>query len=97
MNAILSFLGSQGPILLYLLLGTGAAFENFFPPVPADTFVLLGAFLAASGRASAWAVFLVTWLAFFLLYFILPNAWVDARAALWGAIRTRPPTTTTPI
>jgi len=29
--------------------------------------------------------FLVTWLAFFLLYFILPNAWVDARAALWGA------------
>ena len=63
MNAILSFLGSQGPILLYFLLGTGAAFENFFPPVPADTFVLLGAFLAASGRASAWAVFLVTWLA----------------------------------
>jgi membrane protein DedA with SNARE-associated domain len=33
------------------------------PPVPADTFVLLGAFLAASGRASPWLVFLVTWIA----------------------------------
>ncbi|MCI0434734.1 MAG: DedA family protein [Gemmatimonadetes bacterium] len=33
------------------------------PPVPADTFVLLGAFLSGTGRASARAVFLVTWLA----------------------------------
>lgn len=29
--------------------------------------------------------YLVTWVAFFLLYFILPNAHVDPRAALWGA------------
>jgi membrane-associated protein len=33
------------------------------PPVPADTFVLLGAFLAESGRASPWLVFLSTWVA----------------------------------
>ena len=63
MNTILSFLGAQGPILLYTLLGAGSAMENFFPPIPADTFVLLGAFLAAGGRANAWTVFLVTWLA----------------------------------
>lgn len=63
MNELLSFLGSQGPLLLYLLLGVGSAVENLFPPVPADTFVLLGAFLAARGRADAWTVFLVTWLA----------------------------------
>ncbi len=63
MNTILSFLGAQGPFLLYFLLGAGAALENFFPPVPADTFVLLGAFLSAGGRANAGAVFLVTWLA----------------------------------
>ena len=62
MNTILSFLGSQGPILLYFLLGAGAAVENLFPPLPADTFVLIGAFLAASGRADAWTVFFVTWL-----------------------------------
>lgn len=63
MNAILSFLGEQGPVLLYFLLGLGSAVENLFPPIPADTFVLLGAFLAAGGRANAWTVFFVTWLA----------------------------------
>jgi membrane protein DedA with SNARE-associated domain len=63
LNAILSFLGAQGPLLLYLLLGAGSALENLFPPLPADTFVLLGGFLAAGGRADAWTVFLVTWLA----------------------------------
>ena len=47
---------------MYLLLGAGAALENLFPPVPADTFVLLGAFLAAGGKADPWMVFLVTWL-----------------------------------
>ncbi len=61
MNAILSFLSAQGPFLLYSILGLGSAVENFFPPVPADTFVVLGAFLAAGGVADAWAVFFVTW------------------------------------
>lgn len=51
------------PVLLYLLVGVGAALENVVPPIPADTFVLFGAFLAAGGRASAWVVFLVTWIA----------------------------------
>jgi membrane protein DedA with SNARE-associated domain len=32
------------------------------PPIPADTVVLFGAFLSAQGRASAWVVWLVTWL-----------------------------------
>ena len=71
MNTILSFLGAQGPFLLYLLLGVGSALENFFPPIPADTFVLLGAFLAAGGRANAWTVFLVTWLANTLAAFLV--------------------------
>jgi len=62
MHAILDFLGNQGPLLLYTLLGAGSALENIIPPIPADTFVLLGAFLAAGGRADAWTVFLVTWL-----------------------------------
>jgi len=63
MNVVLDFLASQGPVLLYLLLGAGSALENLFPPIPADTFVLLGAFLAAGGRADAWTVFFVTWVA----------------------------------
>ncbi|HUF50273.1 MAG TPA: DedA family protein [Longimicrobiales bacterium] len=49
------------PILIYLVIGAGAAVENFIPPIPADTFVLLGAFIAASGRADPITVFLVTW------------------------------------
>lgn len=51
------------PIVFYLVIGLGAAIENVVPPIPADTFVLLGAFLAAGGRASVWVIFLVTWLA----------------------------------
>ena len=63
LDSVLSFLADQGPLLLYTLLGLGSALENLFPPVPADTFVLLGAFLAAGGQAQALTVFLVTWLA----------------------------------
>jgi membrane protein DedA with SNARE-associated domain len=49
------------PVWIYLAIGTGAAVENIIPPVPADTFVLLGAFLAESGRADPVLVFLFTW------------------------------------
>jgi membrane protein DedA with SNARE-associated domain len=50
--------------LAYLVLGMGSALENVFPPVPADTFVILGAFLAArGGLVSAPTVFWVTWVA----------------------------------
>jgi membrane protein DedA with SNARE-associated domain len=50
------------PLLIYLVIGVGAAIENFIPPIPADTFVLLGGFISAEGRATPWLVFLVTWL-----------------------------------
>lgn len=45
------------------MLGAGAALENIVPPVPADTFILLGGFLAVQGSADVALVFLVTWLA----------------------------------
>lgn len=63
MDAVLDWLAGLPPVLIYLVIGAGAAVENIVPPVPADTFVLLGAFLAASGRASPWMVFLATWTA----------------------------------
>ena len=59
---LLSTLASLPPLLIYAFIGVGAAIENFVPPVPADTFVLLGAFLSAGGRANPWFVFLATWL-----------------------------------
>jgi membrane protein DedA with SNARE-associated domain len=58
-----AFVQALPPVLLYLVIGLGAAIENIIPPVPADTFVLLGGFLAAQGRASPLLVFLATWTA----------------------------------
>ncbi len=46
-----------------MALGIGAALENVVPPVPADTFVFLGAFLAARGPTETTLVFAVTWAA----------------------------------
>lgn len=60
--SVLTALTRLPPLLLYLILGAGAAVENVAPPVPADTFVLAGAILAAQGAADPWTVFLVTWL-----------------------------------
>lgn len=59
---VLRWLTSVPPIVLYLILGVGAATENVVPPIPADTFVLAGALLAARGAADPWVVFLATWL-----------------------------------
>jgi membrane protein DedA with SNARE-associated domain len=61
LDALLHRLADLPPVLIYLVIGTGAAVENVLPPVPADTFVLLGAFLTGFGRATAWLVFLWTW------------------------------------
>lgn len=43
------------------MIGVGAVVENIFPPIPADTFVLFGAFIAETGRADPLVVFLITW------------------------------------
>lgn len=60
---IIRALAALPPLLIYAVIGAGAAVENFVPPIPADTFVLFGAFLAAAGRADPLLVFLVTWVA----------------------------------
>jgi membrane protein DedA with SNARE-associated domain len=60
-NAILEFVEGLPPVAVYAALGLGAALENLFPPVPADTFVLLGGFLAGRGTGVAWIVWLATW------------------------------------
>lgn len=61
MDRIFGLVDGLSPILIYVFLGAGAAVENLVPPVPADTFVLLGGFLTALGQVDAWTVFLVTW------------------------------------
>jgi membrane protein DedA with SNARE-associated domain len=47
---------------LYLVMAVFAAVENVFPPVPADTIVALGSWLAARGQGSPLWAFLATWI-----------------------------------
>lgn len=75
------------PYPVYMLIGTLAAVENVFPPVPADTAVALGAFLAAAGgQISVWAVFGVTWVANLAS---ATGVYVGARTAGRAFFRTR--------
>jgi membrane protein DedA with SNARE-associated domain len=49
-------------VLLYPALAVLAALENVFPPLPSDTVVVLGTWLAARGNGSAILAFLGTWI-----------------------------------
>lgn len=62
MQAFLDFLTSLPPAALYLALAVTAAIENVFPPLPSDTVVAFGSFLAARGHGSAFGSFLSTWI-----------------------------------
>jgi membrane protein DedA with SNARE-associated domain len=62
MSAMLAWLASLPAPALYAVLVVTAALENFFPPLPADTIVAFGTFLAARGEATAVGAFLATWL-----------------------------------
>ena len=59
---LLAWVEGVPDVLVYLALGAGAAVENVVPAVPADTFVVLGGFLAAVGDLEARWVCLATWL-----------------------------------
>lgn len=61
MTGLLQFLDSLPPGPLYIAITVLAGVENIFPPVPADTAVALGAFLAGRGRMDPWLVFSLTW------------------------------------
>jgi membrane protein DedA with SNARE-associated domain len=60
-EAFLDRLASMPVPAIYAALTIVAALENVFPPVPADTVVAFGSFLAARGQGTALGVFLCTW------------------------------------
>ena len=62
MAGILDWLESLPVAALYACLALIAAIENIFPPVPADTVVAFGSFLAARGHGTALGAFLSTWI-----------------------------------
>jgi membrane protein DedA with SNARE-associated domain len=60
MTDLLTWLGGLPTPLLYLAIAAAACVENLFPPLPADTAVALGAFVAAQGSGTAWGTWLAT-------------------------------------
>lgn len=60
MTDILAWLSSLPEPLLYGALILAAFAENLFPPLPADTVIALGAFVAARGNGSAVGVWTAT-------------------------------------
>ena len=63
LDRLLDALGSLPIVPTYLLLMVLSALENVFPPVPADTAVALGAFLARRGEVSVVPLVALCWLA----------------------------------
>jgi membrane protein DedA with SNARE-associated domain len=61
-DSVFAWLTGLPPAALYAALALTAAFENVFPPFPADTVVAFGSFLAARGHGTALGSFLATWL-----------------------------------
>jgi membrane protein DedA with SNARE-associated domain len=59
---LLDWLAGLPVAVLYLSLGVLAAAENVFPPLPTDTVVAFGIWLAARGQANPFFAFLATWL-----------------------------------
>jgi membrane protein DedA with SNARE-associated domain len=57
---LIAWLSGLPPLAVYIVVGLLSAVENIFPPVPADTAVVLGAFLAHRGVTTPWLVFAVT-------------------------------------
>ena len=60
LERLLDWFAQLPPLALYAALAVTAAAENIFPPLPADTVVAFGSFIAARGEASAIGSFAAT-------------------------------------
>ena len=61
LNRLVSALDVVPTETVYVLVGVGAAVENVFPPIPSDTFVVLGGVLADRGVVVWQIVLAVAW------------------------------------
>ena len=61
-SRIIQVLADLPPIGAYAIIAAGSALENLFPPIPSDTFVLLGAVLSDRGTLVATTVLFVAWM-----------------------------------
>jgi membrane protein DedA with SNARE-associated domain len=86
MSGFIAWLSHVPLAALYLIMALFAAVENVFPPIPADTVVALGSWLAARGQGSPLWAFLATWIGNVAgasaMYFVgrrHGTAWVERR------------------
>jgi membrane protein DedA with SNARE-associated domain len=62
MQGLLDWVSALPLAALYAVMFVAAAVENIFPPIPADTIVAFGSFLAARGQGTIIGAFLSVWL-----------------------------------
>jgi membrane protein DedA with SNARE-associated domain len=62
MQGVLDWLSALPIAALYASMFLAAGIENVFPPIPADTIVAFGTFLAARGKGTVIGAFLSVWL-----------------------------------
>jgi membrane protein DedA with SNARE-associated domain len=62
MPGVLDWLSALPVAALYAMMFLAAAVENVFPPIPADTIVAFGSFLAARGQGTIIGAFLSVWI-----------------------------------
>ena len=60
-NAFLAFLNAQPPGWIYVFLFLGAFMENVMPPIPGDTLIVFGAYLAGMGIIGVVPAHLAMW------------------------------------
>jgi membrane protein DedA with SNARE-associated domain len=60
-SLFLAFLNGQPPAWIYVFLFIGAFMENVVPPIPGDTLIVFGAYLAGIGIIQVWPAFFVMW------------------------------------
>jgi len=60
LQELLDWFAGLPPLALYLALAFAAGIENVFPPLPSDTVVAFGSFIAARGHASPVLTYLAT-------------------------------------
>lgn len=60
LDKIIHIIETSNPIWAYLSLFISAFIENIFPPAPADTVVVLGAYFVGQKVLNAWYVFIST-------------------------------------
>jgi len=54
--SVLELLEALDTLLIHAVLALGAFAENVFPPVPADTFIVVGGVLAGRGAVPLWSI-----------------------------------------